>query len=68
MIEWRRDVQYGRRKAIRLTARGEKTLQELIPKTQRMTNRLVSALERGDQGEAAVPAYRDRCASEVMEA
>ena len=48
-IEWRRDVRDGRRKTIRLTAKGEKTLQELIPMTHRMTNRLVSALECDDQ-------------------
>lgn len=44
-VEWARDARDGRRKTIRLTARGEKTLQELIPKTHRMTNRLVTALE-----------------------
>jgi MarR family transcriptional regulator, temperature-dependent positive regulator of motility len=48
-VEWSRDPRDGRRKTIRLTAKGEKTLQELIPKTHRMTNRLVSALECDDQ-------------------
>jgi MarR family transcriptional regulator, temperature-dependent positive regulator of motility len=48
-VEWARDVRDGRRKTIRLTARGEKTLQELIPKTHRMTNRLVTALECEEQ-------------------
>jgi MarR family transcriptional regulator, temperature-dependent positive regulator of motility len=48
-VEWARDARDARRKTIRLTARGEKTLQELIPKTHRMTKRLVTALECEEQ-------------------
>lgn len=48
-VEWSRDTRDGRRKTIRLTAKGERTLQELIPKTHRMTNRLVTALDCDDQ-------------------
>ena len=48
-IEWSRDVRDGRRKTIRLTAKGERTLQELIPRTHRMTARLVNALECEEQ-------------------
>jgi DNA-binding MarR family transcriptional regulator len=48
-IEWSRDAQDGRRKTIRLTAKGARTRQELIPRTHRMTNRLITALECEDQ-------------------
>ena len=45
LIAWGRDANDGRRKTIRLTARGERTLEELIPRTHRMTERLVGALD-----------------------
>jgi MarR family transcriptional regulator, temperature-dependent positive regulator of motility len=48
-VEWSRDARDGRRKTIRLTAKGERTLQELIPRTHRMTNRLVTALDCDEQ-------------------
>jgi DNA-binding MarR family transcriptional regulator len=50
LVRWSRDPADGRRKVIRLTARGEAVLQELIPLTHRMTRRLVTAL-RPDEGE-----------------
>jgi DNA-binding MarR family transcriptional regulator len=45
LIRSERDARDGRRKTIRLTARGERTLEELIPRTHRMTERLVGALD-----------------------
>jgi len=51
LITWGRDPNDGRRKTIRLTAKGEKLLQELIPRSHRMTARLVRALAADEQAE-----------------
>jgi DNA-binding MarR family transcriptional regulator len=51
LVRWNRHATDGRRKTIQLTARGERTLQELIPRTHRMTHRLVGALDPAEQAE-----------------
>jgi MarR family transcriptional regulator, temperature-dependent positive regulator of motility len=51
LVRWNRSPSDGRRKTIQLTPRGERTLQELIPRTQRMTHRLVGGLEPAEQAE-----------------
>jgi DNA-binding MarR family transcriptional regulator len=51
LIKGERHAQDGRRKTIALTARGERTLQQLIPRTHRMTARLVSGLNNGEREE-----------------
>jgi MarR family transcriptional regulator, temperature-dependent positive regulator of motility len=51
LVRWNRNAKDGRRKTIQLTRTGERTLQELIPRTHRMTHRLVSALQPEEQAE-----------------
>jgi DNA-binding MarR family transcriptional regulator len=51
LISSRRDTRDGRRKVLRLTPRGQRTLEELIPLTHAMTGRLVSALDEGERAE-----------------
>jgi len=51
LVCWNRNVHDSRRKTIQLTPRGHRTLQELIPRTHRMTHRLVSGLEPAEQRE-----------------
>lgn len=50
-IRSERHAQDGRRKTIALTPRGERALQQLIPRTHRMTERLVSALDPRERKE-----------------
>ena len=45
LIQTARDTRDGRRKAITLTAKGFHTVQQLIPRTHAMTDRLVGALD-----------------------
>jgi MarR family transcriptional regulator, temperature-dependent positive regulator of motility len=51
LVTTARDSQDGRRKTIRLTAKGVTTLQHLIPRTHAMTRRLVGALNAKEQDE-----------------
>jgi len=51
LVCWHRDARDGRRKTIRLTPRGVRTLRELIPRTHRMTARLVSGLAPPERAE-----------------
>jgi len=51
LVCWNRHATDARRKTIQLTPRGERTLQELIPRTHRMTHRLVGSLEPAEQAE-----------------
>jgi DNA-binding MarR family transcriptional regulator len=51
LISSRRDERDGRRKVLRLTAQGARTLEELIPLTHVMTGRLVAALAPEEQDE-----------------
>ncbi|TMC08418.1 MAG: MarR family transcriptional regulator [Chloroflexi bacterium] len=51
LVRWRRDAADGRRKVIELTPRGEALLQELIPRTHRMTRRLVQGLRAGEEAD-----------------
>ena len=51
LITTARDARDGRRKTIRLTAKGVTTLQHLIPRTHAMTRRLVGALDAQEQAE-----------------
>ena len=51
LITTARDAQDGRRKTIRLTAKGVTTLEHLIPRTHAMTRRLVGALDAKEQAE-----------------
>ena len=51
LVVWNRSASDGRRKTIQLTSRGARTLQELIPRTHRMTHRLVGALQPEEQAE-----------------
>jgi DNA-binding MarR family transcriptional regulator len=51
LISWNRNPMDSRRKTIQLTPRGYRALQELIPRTHRMTHRLVGALEPAEQDE-----------------
>lgn len=51
LVRWTRDAADGRRKLIQLTPRGEALVQELIPRTHRMTRRLVQALRAEDEAE-----------------
>ncbi|HXM54957.1 MAG TPA: MarR family transcriptional regulator [Candidatus Dormibacteraeota bacterium] len=51
LVRWTRDAGDGRRKLIQLTPRGEALVQELIPRTHRMTHRLVRALRPEDEME-----------------
>jgi DNA-binding MarR family transcriptional regulator len=51
LVRWNRDAADGRRKVIQLTPKGEALLQELIPRTHRMTRRLVGALTSEEEAE-----------------
>jgi len=51
LVCWNRNARDGRRKTIQLTPRGHRTLQDLIPRTHRMTRRLVGALDPAEQHE-----------------
>ena len=51
LVRWRRDAADSRRKVIELTAEGEALVQDLIPRTHRMTRRLVRALGTEEQEE-----------------
>jgi DNA-binding MarR family transcriptional regulator len=51
LIKTARDSNDGRRKTIRITPKGEATLQHLIPRTHVMTRRLVGALDAKEQVE-----------------
>jgi len=51
LVRWRRDAADGRRKVIELTPRGEALLQELIPRTHRMTRRLVQGLRAEEEAD-----------------
>ena len=51
LIKGERHAHDGRRKTIALTPRGERTLQQLIPRTHLMTTRLVSGLNERERAE-----------------
>jgi DNA-binding MarR family transcriptional regulator len=51
LVRWRRDEADGRRKVIELTAEGESVLQDLIPRTARMTRRLVRGLRPDEEAD-----------------
>ena len=51
LIHGERNAQDGRRKTLALTPRGEHALQQLIPRTHRMTERLVGPLNPRDRKE-----------------
>jgi DNA-binding MarR family transcriptional regulator len=51
LISSRRDARDGRRKTLRLTPRGRRTLEQLIPRTRVMTGRLVGTLTPDEQAE-----------------
>jgi len=51
LVRWTRDEADGRRKVIQLTGRGEEVTRDLIPRTRRMTARLVRALPPEDEAE-----------------
>jgi DNA-binding MarR family transcriptional regulator len=51
LIRSERHASDGRRKTIKLTAKGQRTLQQLIPRTHVMTGRLVGALGGEEQDE-----------------
>jgi DNA-binding MarR family transcriptional regulator len=51
LIRRERHTQDGRRKTIALTARGQSVLQQLIPRTHAMTNRLVAGLTERERRE-----------------
>jgi DNA-binding MarR family transcriptional regulator len=51
LVRWRRDKADGRRKVIELTADGEALLQELVPRTHRLTRRLVRGLRPEEERE-----------------
>lgn len=51
LVRWRRAATDGRRKVIELTPRGESQLQELIPRTHRMTRRLVRGLRSDEEAD-----------------
>jgi DNA-binding MarR family transcriptional regulator len=51
LVRWSRDAADGRRKVIRLTPQGEALLRELIPRTHRMTQRLVGPLRPEEEAE-----------------
>ena len=51
LIRGERHASDGRRKTIALTPRGEHALQQLIPRTHRMTERLVSSLGEQERKE-----------------
>jgi DNA-binding MarR family transcriptional regulator len=49
MIRGERDARDGRRKTLTLTPKGEQTVQDLIPRTHVMTDRLVGVLEQEER-------------------
>ncbi len=51
LIRTERDQHDGRRKTITLTTRGLHTVQQLIPRTHAMTDRLVGPLDLEERGE-----------------
>jgi MarR family transcriptional regulator, temperature-dependent positive regulator of motility len=51
LVRWTRDAADGRRKVIELTSEGDAVLRELIPRTRRMTRRLVTALRPDEEAE-----------------
>ena len=51
LVRWTRDSADGRRKVIQLTPRGHAVVQELIPRSRRMSRRLVEALDPAEQEE-----------------
>lgn len=51
LVRWSRDASDGRRKLVRLTPRGEAVLRDLIPRTRRMTRRLLGALGPEEEAE-----------------
>ena len=51
LISTERDARDGRRKTITLTAKGTSALQQLIPRTRRMSGRLVRALDQRERSE-----------------
>ena len=51
LISTERDTRDGRRKTITLTAKGLACVQQLIPRTRAMTDRLVGALDRDERAE-----------------
>jgi MarR family transcriptional regulator, temperature-dependent positive regulator of motility len=51
LVRWRRDAADGRRKVIELTPQGESLLQELIPRTHRMTRRFVRGLRPDEEAD-----------------
>lgn len=51
LVRSERHASDGRRKTIALTPRGEHALQQLIPRTHRMTERLVSSLSEQERKE-----------------
>lgn len=51
LINTERDTRDGRRKKIRLTPKGVRTVQQLIPRTHQMTGRLVGSLGPDERAE-----------------
>jgi DNA-binding MarR family transcriptional regulator len=51
LIRSERHSSDGRRKTIKLTPKGQRALQQLIPRTHVMTSRLVGALPKDEQEE-----------------
>lgn len=51
LINTERDTRDGRRKKITLTAKGVRTVQQLIPRTHQMTGKLVGQLDSGERDE-----------------
>ena len=51
LVRTERDARDGRRKTIALTVRGKHTVQQLIPRTHAMTDRLVGSLEASERSE-----------------
>jgi len=51
LIRTERDTRDGRRKTITLTSKGLQSVQQLIPRTHAMTDRLVAALDPKQRGD-----------------
>ena len=51
LIRTERDTRDGRRKTITLTSKGLQSVQQLIPRTHAMTDRLVAALDQKQRGD-----------------
>ena len=64
LVEWTRHSGDGRRKMIRLTPRGFAVVQDMIPRTRRMTRHLVRALSPGEEEELLRLLTKVVCADE----